>query len=103
MTSMDRDYVATLISEAFEKDAINQMIPKEIRREVFCRIGSVRQSEWFDAGRAGLKAQFVVKVFSEDYQNESMIEIDGMRYGIYRTYLGKNDQLELYLERKGGI
>lgn len=35
-------------------------------------------------------------VYSMDSQN-------GGKYGIYRTYLGKNETIELYLERKSGV
>lgn len=99
---MKRDHVAHLISTGYEPDALGQQVPVETRREVFCRIGSVRQSEWFSAGQKGLKAQFMVEVFADDYADEALIEVDGVRYGIYRTYLADNDQMELYLEKKGG-
>ena len=100
---MERDHVAVLIRERFEKDALSQLVPVESRREVFCTIGSVQQSEFFAAGRKGMRAQFRVKVFSGDYEGESLIEVDGVRYGIYRTYLGDNDQMELYLRKMGGV
>lgn len=100
---MERDHVAVLISETHKPDALNQMVPVENRREIFCRISSVRQSEWFAAGQAGLKPQFVVKMFADDYADETIIEIDGIRYGVYRTYHAKSDQIELYLEKKGGV
>ncbi len=99
---MSRDHVATLISETYKGDALGQQVPTEHLREVFCQIDSVRQTEWFSAGQNGLKAQFVVKVFADDYAGESLIEVDGVRYGIYRTFLNAHDQMELYLERKGG-
>lgn len=100
---MGRDHVAHLISETCESDGLNQRIAVEKKREVFCRIKSVQQSEWFSAGNAGLKSQFRVEVFADDYAGETQIEVDGVRYGIYRTYLGNHDQMELYLERKGGV
>lgn len=99
---MSRDHVANLISETYEGDALGQQVATEHLREVFCQIDSVRQTEWFSAGQKGLKAQFVVKVFADDYAGESLIEVDGVRYGIYRTFLNAHDQMELYLERKGG-
>ena len=42
-------------------------------------------------------------MFAYDYEGESIVEIDGTRYGVYRTYLGKNETLELYLEQKTGV
>lgn len=99
---MSRDHVANLIRETYEEDALGQQMPIEHLREVFCQIDSVRQTEWFSAGQKGLKAQFLVKVFPDDYNGETLIEVDGVRYSIYRTFLNKHDQMELYLERKGG-
>lgn len=100
---MERDHVACLIAERFEQDALSQQVPVETRREVFCTIGSVQQSEWFSAGQKGFNPQFRLKVFSGDYAGESLVEVDGVRYSIYRTYLGDNDQMELYLKKAGGV
>ena len=41
-------------------------------------------------------------MFAPDYEGEELAEIDGVRYGVYRTYLGSNESIELYLERKTG-
>ena len=101
--SMERDHVAVLIGQRYEKDALSQLVPREHRREVFCTIGSIQQSEFFGAGRKGFKAQFRVTVFSGDYEGEELIEVDGVRYGIYRTYLDDNDRMELYLKKMGGV
>ena len=35
--------------------------------------------------------------------DEKIAVVDGVRYGIYRTYRAKNETLELYLEAKAGI
>lgn len=42
-------------------------------------------------------------MFVYDYNGERIAELDGVRYGIYRTYLAQNEFIELYLERKAGI
>lgn len=100
---MERDHVAYLISERHEPDALGQQVPVETRREVFCTIGSVQQSEWFAAGQNGLRPQLRLKVFADDYADETLVEVDGVRYAIYRTYLGENSKMELYLKKAGGI
>lgn len=100
---MDRSHVLTLIRQAMTQDAIGQQVAAEVRREVFCDIVSVSAEEFFQAGRIGLRAQFRATVFAPDYSGEEVAELDGLRYGIYRTYLRRNDEIELYLERKGGI
>lgn len=97
---MDRSRVITLISENYVKDDIAQLVPQEKRRDVFCNVTSISASEWFEAGRNGLRPQYRAILFAPDYQGEITVELDGVRYGVYRTYIGKNEMIELYLERK---
>lgn len=100
---MDKSRVLTLIRTTYTADKIGQQVPVETRRDVFCNVSSVSASEFFDAGRAGLKPEYRVTMFSPDYDHEEIVELDGRRYGVYRTYLGKNETIELYLERKAGV
>lgn len=100
---MDRSRVLTLISVSYTEDDIDQQVPVETRKDVFCNITSVSASEFFDAGRAGLKPEFRATMFVYDYGGEDTVELDGVRYGVYRTYLGRNETIELYLERKVGM
>ena len=100
---MDRSRVLTLIAVTYTSDAIGQQVPTENRRNVFCNVSSISGSEWLDAGKAGLNPEYRVTMFSPDYQGEQIAELDGVRYGIYRTYLGRNESIELYLERKAGV
>lgn len=100
---MDRSDVLTLISVAYTTDGIGQRIPAEESRQVLCRVRSVNQTEWFEAGRNGLKAEYQATMFAYDYNGEEICEYNGVRYGIYRTYRRSADEIELYLERKAGI
>lgn len=100
---MDKSRVLTLIGVTYTPDALGQLVPQETRREVFCNLSSVSASEWFEAGRAGLNAEHRAVMFAYDYAGEAIAELDGVRYGIYRTYLGRNETIELYLERKAGV
>lgn len=100
---MDRSDVIQLVAVRYSEDAIGQRIPAETAREVFCNIASVSASEWFEAGRAGMQAALKVTMFAPDYRGEQIAVVDGVRYGIYRTYRAKNETLELYLEAKAGI
>lgn len=100
---MDKSRVLTLVSVTYQKDEIGQMVPVPVKRDVFCNISSVSASEWFDAGQAGLNPEYRATMFSYDYNGEQIAELDGTRYGVYRTYIGKNETIELYLERKAGV
>lgn len=100
---MDRSNVITLIDIKYTQDAIGQQIPQETPRDVFCNIRSVSASEWFEGGRNGLNPEYKCTMFAPDYQGEKIAELNGTRYGIYRTYLSKGEQIELYLESKAGV
>ncbi|EFB76068.1 hypothetical protein [Subdoligranulum variabile] len=100
---MDRSNVLTLVDVSYITDALNQQVPQETTRDVFCNISSVSAQEFFDAGQAGLNPEWRVTMFAPDYNGETIAVLNGTRYGVYRTYLGKNETIELYLERKAGI
>lgn len=92
-----------LISITYQVDDIAQRIPLEHDRKVLGYLSSISASEFFEAGRSGLKPQFRVSMFAPDYQGETTVEVNGARYGVYRTYMASDDTIELYLERKAGV
>ena len=100
---MDKSRVLTLIGVSYQPDSIGQLVPQETRRNVFCNISSVSASEWFEAERSGLKPEYRATMFAPDYNGEELAELDGKRYGVYRTYQKRTDEIELYLERKAGV
>lgn len=99
---MDRSAVAYLIAETFQKDAYGVLQPTTTRKKIYCDVSSVSMSEWFEGGRNGLNPELRLTMFSGDYNGEKLIEYNGTEYSIYRTYLRRNDVLELYVERRGG-
>lgn len=99
---MDRSNVIYLISSTYEQNALKQYVYSTTRRMVYCDVTSVSQSEWFEGGRNGLNPQLRFTMFAPDYHGESELEYEGTVYTIYRTYLGKNDFIDLYTELKKG-
>lgn len=99
---MDRSEVLTLIGTTKTQDAYGIWQETPTSRDIFCQVNSVTRSEFFEAGRNGLNPEFMFSVFAGDYAGERVCEYRGQTYAIYRTYLGRNDVLELYAERKGG-
>ncbi|MCI6466387.1 MAG: phage head closure protein [Faecalicatena sp.] len=100
---MDRSSVIKLIQVGYTEDEIGQRVPVENSRDVFCNIESISGKEWIEVGQIGMNPEFKISMFCYDYENEMIVEIDGKRYAVYRTYRAKNETLELYLERKAGI
>lgn len=95
---------AYLIHQSYEIDEIGQRIPFEELIEVLCHIESIGQREFFSAGQNGINSDIKIVTNAVNYNNEEIIEYNGGRYGIYRTFRrNDSDEIELYCEWKGGI
>jgi hypothetical protein len=99
---MDRSTPITLISETWAADAYGVRQPTETAKKVYANVRSVSRNEFFDGGRNGLNPELVMTVFFGDYSGEKILEYNGTRYTVYRTYQLRNDTLELYVERREG-
>lgn len=98
------DTVINLISIEQTQDDYGVPRKTEVPREVFCQAYSVTRQEFFEGGRNGLNPSMVFKMFAPDYHGESIVEYNGQRYGVYRTYfVPGEDYMEIYVERKGGL
>lgn len=98
-----RDVIAYLIGKTITMNARKQEVETDTRTEVMALYESVSQSEFYKGGEAGLKPEFRLTTAIIDYSGEKEVELDGKRYGIYRTYEVDKDYIELYCERKGGV
>ena len=95
--------VIKLISRGYEKNEYGVERPVETERLIYCHVGGITRSEFFEAGRNGLNPDFVFYVFFGDYNGESICEYNGKRYAVYRTYNDSvHDRMELYVQREGG-
>lgn len=99
---MDRSEVITLLAATKSQNAYGVWVETLTDRDVFCQVDSVSRAEFFDGGRNGLNPEFRMTMFAGDYQGERLLIYKGMTYSVYRTYQGRNDTVELYVERKGG-
>lgn len=100
---MDRSDVIYLIrTEKNGRDKYGRWIKTEIKKQVFVQVDSISMNEFYEAGRNGLNPQFRFRMFSGDYNAETVCEYKGQRYAIYRTFMRDDDTIELYVETKGG-
>lgn len=99
---MDRSTVIYLISEDYTQDDYGVMRRSETRRKIFAQVQSVTGQEWFDGGRNGLNPELRFLIFAPEYSGEEVVEYNGVKYSIYRTYTARNDILELYTEKRKG-
>lgn len=101
---MDKTDIITLEAPKYKTDAINQRVTDGvITRDLFCRKENVKRSEWLSAAQLGLKAAWCVTIWADEYHGETVAILNGIRYGIYRTYQVNTEELELYLEQKVGV
>lgn len=82
----------------------NEPIPKDGKpRAVFAELEPVTQSEYFRAQSVGMSADGKALVWAFEYHGEPVIEIDGQRFAIYRTYLAPGaKKIELYYQYEKG-
>lgn len=99
---MNKSNVAYLVSESFTKNKYGVYERTETKSKVYVNVTSVNSQEWFEGGRNGLNPEFRFTMFSHDYHGEQIIEYNDIQYTIYRTYIRKKDEIELYtIKRKG--
>jgi hypothetical protein len=99
------DTVVTLISYTKAQDAkgvIRDGVP--IRRERLAQVESIGRSEFYAAGKQGLRPALKFTLFHANYNGERELEHMGQRYAVYRTYrVPGTDYMELWTEQKGGV
>lgn len=76
-------------------------------RDVFCRLASIGQREYYEAQAVDVypECKFILADYLE-YENEQLLEYDGQRYRVLRTYRN-GQELEITVARasaeEGGI
>jgi SPP1 family predicted phage head-tail adaptor len=92
--------VLLLIQQTQGVDEYGDPVVTETAREVFAKLSSIGQKEFYQAHAVGLQPEmkFVLADYL-DYEGEALAEYDGQRYRILRTYRnGKELELTLYRE-----
>ena len=101
---MDRSDVIYLIQKNPVQQSDYTWKDEEIRTEVFCDVRSITQTEWFEAGRNGIEhPSYIFTISRYEYNNEQIVEYEGQLHGVFRTYVGRGENLELHCEAKGGL
>lgn len=80
--------ICTLIAQERQNggDGYTDAVVERVR-EVFCSIcDGVTRGEFYEAYKAGVKLALTVEIHEGDYNAERLLEYDGKRYQIIRTY-----------------
>jgi SPP1 family predicted phage head-tail adaptor len=92
--------ILTLIRTVTGVDDYGDPAIAETRRDVFCRLASIGQKEFYQAQAVGLQPEmkFVLADYW-DYDGELLVEYNGTRYRVLRTYrTGQEIELVVYRE-----
>lgn len=94
------DDVLTLIATTNGTDVYGDPTVTETGREVFCRVASIGQKEFYQAHAVGLQPEikFVLADYF-DYSDEALVEHEGQRYRVLRAYRA-GQELELVCYRE---
>lgn len=99
---MDRSEVITLLSTQKTQNQYGVWVETLQSKNVFCQVDSVTRQEFFEGGRNGLNPEYRFTMFFGDYNGERELIYKSNTYSVYRTFHGRTDTIELYVERKGG-
>lgn len=99
MTRIDK---LTLIKEVIEKDDIGQPVSTESEFTLIAEVSSVTQSEFMQGQQDGLSPAYVFKISTFGYSGQRIVEYNGERYSVYRTYQPDENYIELYTELEVG-
>jgi SPP1 family predicted phage head-tail adaptor len=69
---------------------------------VFCEKRPIAQTEFYQAGQAGIKPSRLLVVSVFDYSNQEKLMYNGKEYSVYRIYERTDDKVELYCEVRAG-
>ncbi len=92
--------VLTLIRQTRAVDDYGDPVVTETTREVFGRLGSIGQAEFYQAHAVGLKPElkFILADYL-DYEDETVVEYSGQRFRVLRTFRnGQELELTFYQE-----
>lgn len=82
------DSVCTLIASSLDgRDKYGNPKTTEHRREVFCQVYGITRSEFYQAAMADIHPELTIRLTDfQDYEGESIVEYEGVRYSVLRTY-----------------
>lgn len=96
---MTYDHELTLINQTYIEDEIGNQIPMETQTTVLCSVKSVGRSEFYNAAVTGLRPEIVFVVHGYEYTGEKLVEFEGNRYRVVRTYANNFEEIEITCEK----
>jgi SPP1 family predicted phage head-tail adaptor len=70
-------------------------ITEELNRNVYAVLQGVKRNEFYQAQALGLKPEIVFSVHDFEYHGEKIVEHEGKRWNVIRSYPARGERLEL--------
>ena len=99
---MSKSTVITIQRPTRTQNSIGEWISAVLPVQVFAEVQSVSSSEFFAASQVGLAPEYRFTMFDGDYNGEDVLEYEGQKLSVYRTYHNGPDSIELYCQRDAG-
>jgi SPP1 family predicted phage head-tail adaptor len=96
------DNELTLIQQSYGEDEVGNQIPVENEVVILCNKKSVGRMEFYNAAQNGLNPEFIFAAHGYEYNGENLVEFEGKRYKVIKTYQVDFETIELTCERKVG-
>lgn len=71
----------------------------ETKTNVYTTKKSVRQTEFYQSAGAGIRLEVVFEIHSFEYNGETLVEFEGKRYIVERSFDKNSDTVELICRR----
>ena len=90
-----------LVSITVTDDDIGNQVETETTNEVWAEETGVRRSEFYNAAVTGLKPEKTFIIWANEYDGQTKIEADGVKYKLIRAYNNpsKSEMIELVCEK----
>ena len=91
------------MKERLSLDDVCILISGDKQEVLFCHKLSVGANAFYHYGEKGLKPDILLAIHTEEYAGEEIMEFNGVRYAITRTYERPDGLVELTGTRKAGF
>lgn len=96
------DHELTLIGQKTDYDEIGNPIVVETKTTILCDLKSVGRTEFYNAAVNDMKPERVFLIHSFEYNKEELVDFDGERYSVLKTYRKGFEEMELTCEKDVG-
>lgn len=96
---MRYDKELTLIKQSVNEDELANQNITETRRKVLCSMKSAGRNDFYAGAVHGMKPELIFSMYQFEYENESIVEFQGQKYSVIRTYSTGFKEIELTCEK----